>query len=112
MPPSRPMPSAQPTPVERIRAGYSAATMALAPSWLPIIAAPAPRIGIAMKGAGRLSRPTARMKITPDAKLQASTCGAPKRSIIGPSSRRTEDAAKLEHAGVEHGGFRLESGER
>ena len=37
MPPSRPMPSAQPMPLVRIRAGYSAPQAALARVWLPMM---------------------------------------------------------------------------
>src|SRR5205814_2254053 len=44
MPPRRPMPSAQPMPLVRMRAGYSFPAVALAPVWLPMIVMPEKKI--------------------------------------------------------------------
>ena len=44
IPPSRPMPSAQPMPVLRTRAGYSAAVMPLIAVWLPTVQQPIRKI--------------------------------------------------------------------
>src|SRR5204863_5139065 len=44
MPPRRPMPSAQPRPLVRMRAGYSFPAVALAPVWLPMIVMPQKKV--------------------------------------------------------------------
>ncbi len=76
MPPSRPTPSAQPIPVLRTLAGYSAPIMPLIPVMLPVVQQPIRKIVASSGRYGRFTSPTTAIATTPPARLTATTlCG-------------------------------------